>query len=208
MSKKIEADSAVIEKPRANGVSVPQAPERESSGASAQPIDPEILAKLTEVRTKIQASVGEIVLAMMNLPRYRHQAIADIMHLVLDPLMRDRIAIAKSNAEGKGDATAGIAIWASVSDEVDAKIREQIKGGGFPLRLNSEDWVSGDTMWLIDVIAPSRKLATAVLANFKQIVKDKPIRVHPIVARSVDPEILEKLRAAPMEKVDAGPAEA
>ena len=39
----------------------------------------------------------------------------------------------------------------------------------------------GETYWLLDVIAPSQKVATAVLANFKQVVKDKPIRIHPLV---------------------------
>ena len=49
----------------------------------------------------------------------------------------------------------GIAIWASVSEEVDAKIREQIRAGTFPVRLQSGDWNSGNINWLLDVIAPT-----------------------------------------------------
>ncbi len=90
---------------------------------------------------------------------------------------------------------AGIAIWASVSDEVDAKIREQVRSGVFPIRMAHEDWVSGDTLWLLDVIAPNRKLATAVLGNFSQVAKEQSVSIHPIVARSVDPEMLEKMKA-------------
>ncbi|GMP12490.1 toxin-activating lysine-acyltransferase [Bradyrhizobium sp. TM239] len=71
----------------------------------------------------------------------------------------------------------------SVSDEVDAKIRELIQARVFPVRLKAEDWASGETTWLLDVIAPSQKVATAVLANFKQVVKDKPVRIHPIVSQ-------------------------
>ena len=33
----------------------------------------------------------------------------------------------------------GMAIWARVSEEVDAKIQNQIKGGVFPLRLAPDD---------------------------------------------------------------------
>lgn len=51
----------------------------------------------------------------------------------------------------------------------------------FPIPLKGDAWTSGDPHWLIDVIAPSQKMATALLANFKQVVKDTPIRVHPIV---------------------------
>jgi cytolysin-activating lysine-acyltransferase len=194
MSKKSESGSAVSEKPRVNGTDVADTSKADAASPSA-PISPEILAKLAEVRTKIQANVGEVVLAMMNLPRYRHQTLGDLMHLVLEPLMRDRIAIAKSGGEGKAEETAGIAIWASVSDEVDQKIREQVKAGAFPVRLQSDDWASGENAWLLDVIAPNQKVATAVLANFKQVVKDRPVRIHPIVARAVDPAVLEKMKA-------------
>ena len=191
------ADSTV-EESRANGalaVEMPVAP-----SAEQRPIDPEIMAKVSALRAKLQTSVGEVVLAIMNLPRYRNQTLSDITHLVLEPMMADRIAIAKAVGEGKVAETAGIAIWASVSDEVDAKIREQVKAGVFPIRIRPEDWASGNTAWLLDVIAPSQKAATAVLANFSQVVKDKPVRVHPIVTRLVDPVVLEKMR----RKIEGG----
>ncbi|MEO8374599.1 MAG: toxin-activating lysine-acyltransferase [Sphingomonas bacterium] len=168
--------------------------------ASGEPpqLSPEMIGKIAELRTRIQLSVGQVVLAIMNLPRYRHQTLADLMHVVLDPLMRDRVAIAYTRTEGKpeGDeqSVAGIAIWASVSDAVDAKITEQVKAGVFPVRMANEDWVSGDTLWLLDVIAGDRKQATAVLANFRQLSGERPVKVHPIVARSVDPGVLEKMR--------------
>jgi hemolysin-activating ACP:hemolysin acyltransferase len=164
-----------------------------------QEISPEMRAKLSELRERVQISVGQAVLAMMNLPRYKGQSLADLNHLVIEPLLRDRLAIASAksksgDAEEGEAATAGIAIWASVSDGVDAKIREQIKGGAFPTRMGPEDWASGEKIWLLDLIARNQKLATAVLTNFKQIAGDKPISVHPIVARSVDPEVLEAMR--------------
>ncbi|KEO89375.1 hypothetical protein EH31_12055 [Erythrobacter longus] len=163
-------------------------------------ISPEMREKLAELRERVQVSVGQTVLAMMNLPRYKGQSLSDLNHLVIEPLLRDRLAIASAKKKEGDEAgvdnttTAGIAIWASVSDEVDAKIREQIKGGAFPTRLGAEDWASGEKVWLLDLIAPNRQLATAVLANFKQIAGDKPIAIHPIVARSVDPEVLEKMK--------------
>ncbi|MEO8375032.1 MAG: toxin-activating lysine-acyltransferase [Sphingomonas bacterium] len=164
-----------------------------------------MIEKIAALRTKIQLSVGQVVLAIMNLPRYRHQTLADLMHVVLDPLMRDRVAIACTRTEGKpeGDeqSVAGIAIWASVSDAVDAKITEQVKAGVFPVRIANEDWVSGDTLWLLDVIAGDRKQATAVLANFRQLSGERPVKVHPIVARSVDPAVLEKMRVTPPANV-------
>jgi hemolysin-activating ACP:hemolysin acyltransferase len=190
--------TAAADKPALNGVKT----EAPAEQAAAKALDPAVLAQITAFKTKLQASIGEVVLAMLNLPRYRNQTLADLMHLVVEPMTRDRIAIAKAGGEGKVEETAGIAIWASVSDEVDAKIREQIQARVFPIRLKSEDWASGETTWLLDVIAPSQKVATAVLANFKQVVKDKPVRIHPLVSQLVDPAVLEKMRVKPVSEAE------
>ncbi|MEM7241218.1 MAG: hypothetical protein AAF429_03435 [Pseudomonadota bacterium] len=89
-------------------------------------------------------------------------------------------------------------MWSSVSDEVDAKIREQIKAGVFPVRLKADEWNSGSNNWLFDVIAPDQKTTANVIANFKQVVKDGDLRLHPLVARLVDAETLEKMGATQM----------
>ena len=187
-------DSAVISKAEQAKPATPDA----TTPPQAAQITPEMRAKIADLRTRIQTSVGQVVLAMVNLPRYRNQTLADLSHLVIEPLLRDRLAIAMSRGKEEESATdavlAGIAIWASVSDEVDVKIREQVKAGVFPVRLGGEDWTSGETLWLLDVIAPTRKLATSVLANFQQVAGDKSVSVHPIVARSVEPELLEKMK--------------
>ena len=85
-----------------------------------------------------------------------------------------------------------------MSEEVDAKIRDQIKGGVFPVRLKADKWQSGEINWLLDVIAPNQKATTNVIGNFKQVVKDGDLRLHPIVTKLVDAETLEKMGASRM----------
>jgi cytolysin-activating lysine-acyltransferase len=170
------------------------------SAPAAPSVDPEMQRKLADARLRIHAAVGQVVLALTVVPRYRHQTVADLQTLVLEPLMRDRVAIASAKHEdgsdGAGGSLAGIAFWATVSEAVDLSIREQIKGGAFPIRLKPEDWNSGDKVWLLDVIAPSQKMASSVLANFTQVVKSSAeVRIHPMVARQVDPELLRKMGA-------------
>jgi len=130
--------------------------------------------------------------------RYRHQTISDLQHMVLEPLIRDRIAIAYPKDEERSELTdlAGVAIPAVVSEEVDAKIRDEIKGGVFPVKLKADEWQSGDINWLLDVIAPNQKTTANVIANFKQVVKDGDLRLHPNVTRLVDAETLEKMGAS------------
>ena len=79
-------------------------------------------------------------------------------------------------------------------EAVDAKIMEQVKAGLFPVRLAGEDWASG-TVWLLDIIAGDRKAATAVLANFRQVSGERAVKIDPLVARLVDAEILETMKA-------------
>ncbi|WP_120502304.1 toxin-activating lysine-acyltransferase [Roseovarius sp. EL26] len=160
-------------------------------------IDPEILKKIAVLRAQVRESFGKVAMAMMALPRYRHNTLADLNHIVLEPLIRDRIAIAYAQAEKENPMAdvAGMAIWASVSEEVDAKIREQIKASVFPVRLKADEWASGEINWLLDVIAPDQKTTTSVIANFKQVIKDGDLRLHPIITRLVDAETLQKMGA-------------
>jgi hemolysin-activating ACP:hemolysin acyltransferase len=136
-----------------------------------------------------------VVISLMSTARYRHQTISDLEHLVTEPLMRNRIAIASAKpSDGlEQGQMVGLAYWAKVSEEVEAKIKEQIKNSVFPIRLKPEEWESGDRLWLLDVVAPNRQSATAVLANFRQIADKGKVALHPVVSAVVDPEVLKKL---------------
>jgi cytolysin-activating lysine-acyltransferase len=152
-------------------------------------------AAATRLRAQVQTRFGKIVMAMMVRPTHRHQTLADPQPLVQGPLLRDRIAIAHPKGTDRAALVdiSGFAIWASVSQEVDAKIREQIKTGTFPIRLKPEDWQSGEINWLLDVIAPDAKATGQVIANFRQVVKEGDLRVHPLVAGLVDAEMRGKM---------------
>ena len=157
-----------------------------------------MLNNIDNLRSQVRESFGKIVMAMMGLPRHRHQTLADLQPLVLEPLIRDRIAIAhpKTPEHAALSDIAGVAIWASVSDEVDLKIREQIQTGSFPIRLKAEDWNSGPVNWLLDVIAPDRQATGQVIANFRQVVKEGDLRIHSQVAGLVDDEMRGKMMGA------------
>ena len=168
----------------------------DTAAAAPQQLDPELLAKIATLRSHVRESFGKVAMAMMMLPRYRQQTLADLQHLVLEPLVRDRVAIAQRSGENAvTEDVAGIAIWASLSDEAEARLRDQIRGNMWPVRLQAEDWTSGSNNWLIDVIAPDSKAIASVIANFKQVVKEGNLKLHPLVARLLDPETLEKLGA-------------
>lgn len=177
----------------------------ESPSKNSAPIDPELARKIARLRSALRENFGQAVLALMNVPRYNTQTLADLQHLVLDPMLNDRVAFAYAGRSTKGNEgtvmpdedrdTAGFAIWASVSEEVDGRIRQQISQGVFPIRLKPNDWNSGKINWLFDVITPNQKTAAAVIGNFRQVAKEGELRLHPVITRLIDPELLEKMGA-------------
>lgn len=202
--------TAAAKMPPENAADAAQNPEIAADGDAQQAqMTPETAKQLASLRASVRENFGKAAMAMMMLPRYRHQNIGDLQHLVLEPLLRDRLAMAFPGGSGKEtDAAApremlGFAIWASVSPEVDARIREQIKAGGFPVKLKPEDWTSGDINWLFDVIAPDEKSTISVIANFRQVAKEGPLVMHPVITRLVDRETLEKMGAVKTDGKDA-----
>lgn len=204
--EKVETEPAAAE-PRPEAPKVAErmqrieAPQPAPTPARVERNDP------VDSRARLHETVGKIALAAMSESRYRHHAIGEMQALFLEPMLHNRIAIASpSDESGKptADAPSAIAIWASVSAEIDAKIREQIEAGSFPVRLQPGDWASGEINWLLDIISPSQQLTTAVLANFRQVLKEGEICIHPLLTRRPDPDVLEKLGAKQM----AAPASA
>ena len=164
---------------------------------AAPQLDPAIAEKIAGLRSHVRESFGKVVLSMMMLPRYRHNTLADLQHLVLEPLTRDRIAIAqRQDADPAGQDLAGVAVWASLSDEAEGRLREQISAGTWPVRLKPEDWNSGQNNWLIDVITADRKATASVIANFRQVVKEGSLKLHPLITRLVDEETLKSMGAS------------
>ena len=45
--------------------------------------------------------------------------------------------------------------------------------------------------------------ASSVLANFRQVVKANDVRIHPMVARQVDPDLLKKMGATAEDQTKA-----
>ena len=145
-------------------------------------------------RQLLQLRMGQVVLAMLRLARYRHLNIADLKACALEPLLQDRIAFATGEDDNGAATPVGMAVWASVSDDVHAKIAGAANRGQFPVRLDKGEWRSGDIVWLLDILAPDRKAATTVFMNFHKLASGRPFRMHPAVAQSVDPAIIDKIR--------------
>jgi cytolysin-activating lysine-acyltransferase len=144
-------------------------------------------------RGLLQQRMGQLTLAMLRLARYKGLSIADLDLLALRPLLNDRVAFAHGEGEDTSAMPLGMAIWASVSDAVGAKIAEQVNAGAFPLRLAKDDWTSGDNVWLLDIVVPTKRAGTSVFMNFGSLIGGRSFRMHPVVLQSVDRSIVDKI---------------
>lgn len=87
--------------------------------------------------------LGEVVWLLTQSPTHRHLFLADLEWAVMPALMLRQVHLFRSKGR-----VVGVALWASVSDEVDARLSSGVT------RLAPLEWKSGDTLWLVDIIAP------------------------------------------------------
>ncbi len=112
----------------------------------------------------VSATFGEIVTLLMRAPGYRHYALSDLEWLVIPPLLANQFTLAEARArEGGLTAPVGVALWARVSDETDARLASALDG---PLRLRPDEWQGGDNLWLIEAVGPP-KIVQALLQRLK-----------------------------------------
>jgi len=154
----------------------------------APAVDPETAARRSALAAAVTARLGEVTAMLMGVPRYRYLSLQDLDWLVVAPLMADRLAVASAGVKGPDGkvgaarSPAGAVFTATVSEEVDQRIREQIKAGVFPVRLKPANWASGEIAWVLDVVAPAKPIAQRIV---KEVVearfKDGKVNVHPVV---------------------------
>ena len=83
---------------------------------------------------------------------YKHFSLSDLDWLVIPAVLTQQFVLAEARKGEQGiPAPVGVALWASVSPEVDQKLSANTTG---PLRLRPDEWKSGDILWLIDAVGP------------------------------------------------------
>jgi hemolysin-activating ACP:hemolysin acyltransferase len=107
---------------------------------------------------------AQIVTVLMRSPRYRHYTLGELECLVIPPLLTGQYTVANTSLKQNGVTVPAIALWASVSADVDKKLSENLH---LPIRLRPDEWRSGDVLWLIEAVGDPR----AVPQLLKQLVE-------------------------------------
>lgn len=131
-------------------------------GGSAQP-DPKQINALTS--KLISASIGDIVVVMSESPAHRHLGLADIEWMVLPAVLTGQYYVAEvQHKETGARAPVAVVTWASVSDQIDTRLRERPTSR---IRLTPHEWKSGEHLWIVDVAGDER----GSIAALKQLTE-------------------------------------
>ncbi|WP_088348185.1 MULTISPECIES: toxin-activating lysine-acyltransferase [Rhodomicrobium] len=119
------------------------------------------------------AAFGDMVTILMRAPKHKALSLDALRVFVLPALLHDQYMIARARRQQNGGTfAAGLAMWASVSDAIDKRLRANPQQ---PLRLTYEEWKSGPHLWLVDLVAPAA-LAGSILHDLDaKVGKGQPI---------------------------------
>jgi cytolysin-activating lysine-acyltransferase len=120
--------------------------------------------------------LGEMTWLLTQSPLHRGLALGDLEWLVMPALLHRQFYVFRD-----ADRPIGLALWAKCDEAGEAKLqRGMIEPEN---RLAPEEWVSGDRIWLVDLIAPfatpANRHREIMLADLiAGPLKDKPFSFH------------------------------
>jgi len=102
---------------------------------------------------------------MMQSPAHKHLFLTDLEWLLLPPITLNQFRIWRN----KG-MPAAFASWAFLDERAEARIKQNIK------KLAPTDWKSGESLWLIDMVAPFGGAEAAVKELREQVFKGQKVK--------------------------------
>jgi len=162
-----------------------------------------------EARRRAAAAVrhslafAQIVSILMHSPRYRHYTLGDLEWLVLPPLLTGQCSVAEAKSKENGASVpVAVALWASVSPDVDRRLAENLNT---PIRLRRDEWRSGDSLWLIDALGDRRVVPGLLKQLADNTLKGREIKVR---GRGEGGKVEVKNLQATLQQAAAAPAAA
>lgn len=130
--------------------------------------------------------IGEIYWLLSQSPRHRHLAISDSEWFFLPALAARQARV--FHAE---DKPVGLALWASVSEDVEKE--KFLKKGA---RLRPDEWKSGDRVWLVELVCPfataENKLYETMISELaKTALKGKTLKIRKTDQKTGKSEVIE-----------------
>lgn len=187
--------------PAARPASAPPSAKMNGAGAPQQAsanVNMEEIKAGFERSRRTLIALGEIVAVLMKSPEYRNATLSSVQALAAPAISSGQYMVLTAHQKAQGAAAPiALAMWASVSAEVDRKL---MQADGQNLNLPLAEWTSGNIIWLL-VVAGDQRAIPAMLAQLQKTkFKDKVVKVR---AKGEDGKMQVRTLAA-----EVGPAPA
>lgn len=114
---------------------------------------------------RIAAAFGNIVTVFMRSPQHRHLTLQAIEETVVPAVLTRQFYLTQAQSNDNGiTAPIGVVLWASVSNDIDQRLCANL---ATPLRLTTNDWKSGEHLWLMEAIGEP-KVVSAMLQQLQK----------------------------------------
>lgn len=138
-------------------------------------LSPEDATKLNAIAKRVSSAFGEIVGVLLRAPQYRHAFLSELEWLVLPALATGQFALAEARHKESGlAAPLAVLLWASVSDEVDARLGAVLSPS---IKLKPAEWKSGPHLWLVDAVGEPRAVKALIDQTIAGPLKGKGLKI-------------------------------
>ena len=165
--------------PQAQAPEKPQTPEAAApTQAPAQPVRPRDARQ-----SRLAQTFAQVVAVLMRDPNFKKLTLADLEWLVLPPLMAGQFRLAHMQQPQPGNekqeagmlVPVAVALWARVSPAIDKRLSENLDEA---VRLQPNEWASGDKLWLMVAAGDPRTVPSFVQQLEKTEFKDKQVKLR------------------------------
>jgi hemolysin-activating ACP:hemolysin acyltransferase len=119
----------------------------------ANVLSPEEAKRRVQLAKQMAASFGELVMLLMHSAHDKKYTLADLEWLAVPGVVNGQFALAETQAKDTGVVTPiGALLWAFVSPEIDARLSDVSQ----PVKLQPNEWRSGDIPWVVLAIGDKR----------------------------------------------------
>lgn len=135
------------------------------------------------VQSRLAHRFSQVVAVLMRDPKLKKIKLEDLEWLVIPAVLSGQFRLGYA-ARSTGELTNGpgglahpvsVALWASVSDELDKQMTEN---PGKQLRLNATDWTSGKNLWLIATAGDPRAIMPFIQQLHEKDFKGKTVKMR------------------------------
>ena len=147
-------------------------PTNETAPVLENPDTPSASPKPSAIR-QVDVVLGQIISVFLRSPRHKTYPLTDFEWRVLPAIISGQFRVVQAQQSDVATPV-GVALWASVSPAVDLRLSDL----SAPLRLNPDEWRSGEIPWLIELVADT-KVQQALLKHLGETVfKGKGIKMR------------------------------